>query len=147
MRTAEDTCFFFLSFFFLPIEQLSCPKLPFTRLVYVNVHPENSRISFFFFFFSFFFYVGHTSSRGFQWRKVQSAICLRQVRTGLGLFYLNSFKSSGWLCTKSGQHQFSPNNFNTLSRERVLRIYKRTTERQSVFWPCAFPFVLFSPLN
>ena len=40
--------------FFLPIEQLSCPKLPFTRLVYVNMHPENSRISLFFFFFSFF---------------------------------------------------------------------------------------------
>ena len=77
--------FCILLVFFLPIEQLSCPKLPFTRLLYVNVHPENSRISFFFFFFSFF-YVGHTSSRGFQWRKVQSAICLRQVRAGLGLF-------------------------------------------------------------
>ena len=46
--------FFFSFFFFLPIEQLSCPKLPFTRLVYVNVHPENSRISFFFFSFLFF---------------------------------------------------------------------------------------------
>lgn len=34
-------------FFFLPIEQLSCPKLQFTQLVYVNVHPKNSRISFF----------------------------------------------------------------------------------------------------
>ena len=126
--------------FFLPIEQLSCPKLPFTRLVYVNMHPENSRISLFFFSF-LFFYVGHTSSRGFQWRKVQSAICLRQVRAGLGLFYLNSFKSSGWLCTKSGQHQFSPNNFNTLSRERVLRIYKRTTKHLTVFWVSAFLFV------
>ena len=122
-------------FFFLPIEQLSCPKLPFTRLVYVNVRPENSRISF------FFFSVGHTSSRGFQWGKVQSAICLRQVRAGLGLFYLNSFKSSGWLCAKSGQHQFSPNNFNTLSREKILRIYKSTTKSLTVFWASAFLFV------
>ena len=46
---------FFFFLFFLPIEQLSFPKLPFTRLVYVNVHPENSRISFFLFFFFFFF--------------------------------------------------------------------------------------------
>ena len=76
---------FLFIFYFLPIEQLSCPKLQLTRLVYVNVHPENSRISFFFFLFSFFC-VGHTSSRGFQWRKVQSAICLWQVRAGLGLF-------------------------------------------------------------
>ena len=37
---------FFFCFFFA-----NCPKLPFTRLVYVNVLPENSRISFFFFFF------------------------------------------------------------------------------------------------
>ena len=130
--------------FFSPIEQLSCPKLQFTRLVYVNVHPKNSRMSFLlscFLSFCSFFSVGHTSSRGVQWRKVQSAICLRQVRAGLGLFYLNSFKSSGWLCTKSGQHQFSPNNFNTLSRERVLRIYKRTTKHLTVFWVSAFLFV------
>ena len=75
--------------FFSPIEQLSCPKLQFTRLVYVNVHPKNSRISFLlscFLSFCSFFSVGHTSSRGVQWRKVQSAICLRQVRAGLGLF-------------------------------------------------------------
>ena len=42
-------------FFFLPIEQLSCPKLQFTWLVYVNVHPKNSRISFFLSIHFFFF--------------------------------------------------------------------------------------------
>ena len=89
----ETGCLLYL-FFFLPIEYLSCSKLQFTRLLSVNVHPEKSRISFFLSFFSFFFSVGHTSSRGFQWRKVQSAICLRQVRERLGLFYLNSVKSS-----------------------------------------------------
>ena len=75
-------CFCFC--FFLPIKQLSCRKLQFTRLVYINVQPENSRISFLFSFLASFS-VGHTSSRGFQWRKIQSAICLRQVRAGLGL--------------------------------------------------------------
>lgn len=82
LETDKWVCIFF---FFLPIEQLSCPKLQFTWLVYVNVHPKNSRISFFL-SVHFFFSVGHTSSRGFQWRKIQSAICLRQVRAGLGLF-------------------------------------------------------------
>ena len=71
---------FFFFFFFANLTV----KLSKIAVHPANVQPENSRISFLFSFLAFFS-VGHTSSRRFQWRKIQSAICLRQVRAGLGL--------------------------------------------------------------